>query len=335
MAVDFSGVNPETTDALAGVLFFLCFVLTVSNVHRHFDSWRYPFMQVQYTRLILLPTIFSFTGMFTVLETHWGEYGEIIRGAFESYCLYCFFAIMVTYAGGEKSILTELEETRSIETADRPKLRHAGRLCRAFCAPFPSGKFFMKFSRFALVQFLVLKPLFGLLTAYYVNKDSETNDTGGIVLTFKILSFLSMFFSFYMLLNVYVILKPNLAGMKPTFKFILIKLIVFVTIFQGLVISAMVERDKINEEHGFSAEKRGERINNFLITVEMLLFSILFWFCFSPAEKHIKDRNRISAGLGYKYWKMFCFYDILVNPLEPVVSHNQMQEVDDGIESRF
>jgi hypothetical protein len=111
----------------------------------------------------------------------------------------------------------------------------------------------------------------------------------------------SIFFAFMGLLKFYHAVREDLAWCQPWPKFLTIKGVVFLTFWQGLVIS-MVVNFKHEEQHtDIDARERASQLQNMLICLEMLFFSITHW-CVFPAEEWEKDYtpriNQPKAGIG-------------------------------------
>jgi hypothetical protein len=111
----------------------------------------------------------------------------------------------------------------------------------------------------------------------------------------------SIFFAFMGLLKFYHAVREDLAWCQPWPKFLTIKGIVFLTFWQGLVISMAVNFKHEEEHSDINPRERASQLQNMLICVEMLFFGITHW-CVFPAEEWEKDYqpklNQPKAGIG-------------------------------------
>jgi hypothetical protein len=113
---------------------------------------------------------------------------------------------------------------------------------------------------------------------------------------------LSIFIAFTGLLKFYHAVDKDLAWCRPFAKFLCIKCVVFMTFWQGLAISVLAATTDVG---GQDAEEWGQSAQNFLICLEMLLFSIAHFYCFPTEEweegyrvKHSEGQFGDSIALG-------------------------------------
>ena len=99
---------------------------------------------------------------------------------------------------------------------------------------------------------------------------------------------ISIFFAFAGLLKFYHAVRDDLAWCQPWPKFITIKGVVFVTFWQGLVIDILVNLKHEEQNTDYDPNFRASQLQNVLICLEMLFFSITHW-CVFPAEEWEKD----------------------------------------------
>lgn len=92
---------------------------------------------------------------------------------------------------------------------------------------------------------------------------------------------LSIFTAFAGLLKFYHAVDKDLEWCRPFAKFLCIKGVVFMTFWQGLAITVLAETTDMG---GAKSDQWAESAQNFLICLEMLLFSIAHFYCF-PVEE--------------------------------------------------
>jgi hypothetical protein len=111
----------------------------------------------------------------------------------------------------------------------------------------------------------------------------------------------SIFFAFMGLLKFYHAVREDLAWCQPWPKFLTIKGVVFLTFWQGLAISMAVNFKHEEQHTDTDPLERASQLQNMLICLEMLFFSITHW-CVFPAEEWEKDYtpriNQPKAGIG-------------------------------------
>ena len=127
---------------------------------------------------------------------------------------------------------------------------------------------------------------------------------------FAMITNVSVFLAFTGLLKFYHAVRDDLVWCQPFPKFLTIKGVVFVTFWQGLVISIVVNLKQRNGTTSHWAQneldddprERAEQLQNVLICLEMLFFSITHW-CVFPAEEwepNYQPRKVGNPGIGFK-----------------------------------
>merc|ERR1711862_908356 len=122
---------------------------------------------------------------------------------------------------------------------------------------------------------------------------------------------ISVFLAFSGLLKFYHAVHDDLSWCRPFPKFLCIKGVVFMTFWQGLVISilAATTQDFGDDEmqRQVNVEQWASRGQDFLICLEMLLFSIAHFYCFPYEEwkegyrpKEAKDNTTFIQTMAMK-----------------------------------
>lgn len=119
------------------ILVWVCLACTLTTValttHHfiyHFVIYRRgdarPSLQKLYTRILLVPPIYSACSWLALVFTDHAGIFDAVRGIYEAYALYCFAALMVLYAG--KRIVVPLP-TRylTLRRPDAPSRAQAAR----------------------------------------------------------------------------------------------------------------------------------------------------------------------------------------------------------------
>ena len=127
---------------------------------------------------------------------------------------------------------------------------------------------------------------------------------------FAMITNVSVFLAFTGLLKFYHAVRDDLVWCQPFPKFLTIKGVVFVTFWQGLVISIVVNLKQregttshwAQNELDDDPRERAQQLQNVLICLEMLFFSITHW-CVFPAEEwepNYQPRKVGNPGIGFK-----------------------------------
>jgi Organic solute transporter Ostalpha len=116
----------------------------------------------------------------------------------------------------------------------------------------------------------------------------------------------SVFLAFTGLLKFYHAVNTDLAWIQPFSKFLCIKGVVFMTFWQGLVIDIIVSVDAGGrwddmDENSTNPREKAIYLQNVLICLEMLLFSIAHWCVFPNDEwkQGYTRQNLPKPGIGF------------------------------------
>jgi hypothetical protein len=139
------------------------------------------------------------------------------------------------------------------------------------------------------MQFIFWKPVTSIATVilknhkYYGPYATDSLDWKSIQFWINIIQNLSIFVAFTGLLKFYHAVDKDLEWCRPFAKFLCIKGVVFMTFWQGMVLKILAETTDMGGG-GESADAWSEQVQNFLICLEMLLFSIAHFYCFPVDE---------------------------------------------------
>eukprot|EP00540_Astrosyne_radiata_P023354 CAMPEP_0116844650 /NCGR_PEP_ID=MMETSP0418-20121206/12816_1 /TAXON_ID=1158023 /ORGANISM="Astrosyne radiata, Strain 13vi08-1A" /LENGTH=221 /DNA_ID=CAMNT_0004475647 /DNA_START=244 /DNA_END=909 /DNA_ORIENTATION=+ len=158
------------------------------------------------------------------------------------------------------------------------------------------------------------------MTLYYSNttNTTATNIGNAVVSTQSALTFFaslpfllaivqacSVGMAFSGLLKFYHTVQEELQWCQPFSKFLCIKGVVFMTFWQGLLISILVHvhsNDTQDDDDDDDPATTSRTVQNVLICLEMLFFSVAHW-CTFPAEEWEKDyrpRSHAKPGMGFQ-----------------------------------
>lgn len=134
-----------------------------------------------------------------------------------------------------------------------------------------------------ILQYVIIRPITTLLAVFsqifgvYGEGEYDLSKTYVYLL---IINNVSQIMAMYCLVIFYTGYKMELSSIKPLAKFLCIKLVVFFSFFQSVVISIMI--DFLNAEESTPDRlARGRKIQDFLICIEMLIASIAHHYAYS------------------------------------------------------
>jgi hypothetical protein len=327
---------------VAGTFTLLACLLTMFHMTQHLASYHEPVVQRKIITILWMSPIYGVTSFLSLVFPSADGYLAVIKDFYESYVIYTFLSFLIAVLGrGDRQQAVNVL-ARHADHLDRPT-----KCLRSFYHPPPETSDQAMASAVLLecqilaMQFVFVRPLTSILRFIAETLASEPDEDDDWSY-FKSPNFyiamvtnFSVFLAFTGLLKFYHAVRDDLRWCKPFAKFMTIKGIVFLTFWQGLLITIIVnlsydrERNEslplagknqtsaqvpvngtrtLSEEYveeadnDHSAQEQAAQIQNFLICLEMLFFAIAHW-CVFPAEEWAPDyrpQRYAKPGIGLK-----------------------------------
>ncbi|KAL0291693.1 UNVERIFIED_CONTAM: protein LAZ1 [Sesamum calycinum] len=200
--------------------------------------------------VIALINLLDFRGLIYIFDEPGISVGiGILRDCYESFAMYCFGRYLVACLGGEERAI-EFMEREGRASAKTPLLDHGserGIVKHPFpmnyiLKPWKLGRWVYQVIKFGIVQYMIIKAFTAIsaviLEAFHVYCEGDFKLNCGYPYMAVILNF-SQSWALYCLVHFYAITKDELAHMKPLYKFLTFKSIVFLTWWQGVAIALL------------------------------------------------------------------------------------------------
>ncbi|CAH2351360.1 transmembrane protein 184 homolog [[Candida] railenensis] len=270
------------SSVISSLIIFTC-------INLHFLNYRKPFEQRLMVRIQLIVPMFALSCYCMLVNPHsiFNKYIlEPIREIYEAFVIYTFFSLLTQMLGGERSII--------IRTSGREPVSHPGLLRYILPAmDISEPTTFLNIKR-GILQYVWLKPiicfsiLFTEALGYYNGDDLGWTSLN---LWLTLLYNMSVSLSLYCLAIFWKILWTDLKPFNPVGKFLCVKLIIFASYWQGVILMIVnfmgwlppvsPGDGKSRDDNGQGAADLGPGIQNALLCVELILFSIGHWYSFS------------------------------------------------------
>ncbi|WPT16386.1 Transmembrane protein 184A [Picochlorum sp. SENEW3] len=264
------------------VVFHNALLLFLSmQIVQHLRNYTEPMFQRYIIRIIFLVPVYAICSFASLVAQDAAIYIATARDCYEAWIIYNFMSLCLEYVGGPGAVEIKMQGV---------VLMPSWAACTCCLPPMQvNGQFIRNVKRGAL-QFVFLKPILAVLTLVLYatgNYDEGNWSPSGSYLWITIVYNITYTVALYALLLFYVGTHELLEPFRPLLKFILVKSVIFLTYWQGLLISIMVGAGLI-----YSAED-GNAVQNFMTCVEMLPAAIFMLFAF-PWKEFASD----SVGLG-------------------------------------
>lgn len=205
-------------------------------------------------------------------------YVDTCRECYEAYVIYNFMVFLSSYLTNRYPNLVLI-----IEAKDQQK--HLPPLC--CCPPWAMGEVLLFRCKLGVLQYTVVRPFTTIiaLICELVGVYDEGNFSFKNAWTYLVFfNNLSQLFAMYCLVLFYKVLRDELNPIRPVGKFLCVKMVVFVSFWQAVLIAILVKVGVISEKHTWewqSVEAVATGLQDFIICVEMFFAAIAHHYSFS------------------------------------------------------
>ena len=268
---------------ISGIAVWVSVIITSIQIFLHLYHYTVPEQQLWIVRILFIVPIYAFCSWLSLLFYTKTVYFDAIRSCYEAFVIYNFLRLCIEYLGGEHSIMAQLREM--------PMKRRCwdGTCC---CPKRNYSIGFLRLCKQLTLQFCVVKPVMAVITIILeitdTYKDGEWSLTAGYTYI-TIIYNISVSIALYGLVIFYSATSKMLRRYKPVLKFLCVKSVVFLSFWQGVALSVLQLINVI------PTAKEADAYQNFIITIEMFLASILLHFAFPVYPYKNKPRSKVPS----------------------------------------
>ncbi|XP_060155688.1 transmembrane protein 184C isoform X1 [Globicephala melas] len=308
---------------IAGIFLLLTIPISLWVILQHLVHYTQPELQKPIIRILWMVPIYSLDSWIALKYPSIAIYVDTCRECYEAYVIYNFMGFLTNYLTNRYPNLVLILEAKDqqkhfpplcccppwtmgdvlVLTVSQLPPASAGDppTLAAFITLWPissdtssSSLILHSFQRVLLfrcklgvLQYTVVRPfttivalICELLGIYDEGNFSFSNAWTYLV----IINNMSQLFAMYCLLLFYKVLKEELSPIQPVGKFLCVKLVVFVSFWQAVVIALLVKVGVISEKHTWewqTVEAVATGLQDFIICIEMFLAAIAHHYTFS------------------------------------------------------
>lgn len=286
----------HASHAVAGFCSFCAVILTGFLMYCHLSAYTNPMQQRYICRILLMVPVYAIDSFIALVEYEYGNVVALVRDTYEAYVIYQFYYLLMDYLDGEDNVVTMW---RRHQQTDEPVMEHLFpmNLC---CKPIALNHRTLGIWKICLVQYMVLNPLLTLITmplffagAYH---DGEFS-AGDAYPYFAGIRFWSVTFAFTSLVYFFFATKDFMPQHKPMPKFAAIKIVVFLSFWQSVLLAGLNHFHVIPHTSLWTADEVTTGMQNFIVCIEMYLVALAHRWVFSD-EPYIPASGR----WGLKKW---------------------------------
>jgi hypothetical protein len=238
----------------------LASVISLSHVIRHIMYYTMPGIQVYVIRILLIVPVYATTSALALALGHDGMYAEVLRDVMEAVVIYTFLLLMLEFCGGETDCVYQME--------DEPMLAMPFPLCSVKRA---RDARLIHFCQRSVLQFVIIKIVTAATDIVMLSQHLYVNAIYQSCLMF--IYNITYTVALYGLMVFYYATKDLIKEFHPVGKFVSVKIIIFFTYFQSVIVSLC----PIPVEEALMW-------NDFILCIEMVLFATILAFAFPVSE---------------------------------------------------
>jgi hypothetical protein len=242
---------------------FVGLVIALCNIYKHTTSYTQPDKQRAIIRILGIVPVYAVGSFFSMVFHEDALYFDTIRDIYEAWVINSFLNLILAYGGGENEICVKM-------AMDPGSIKHPYPLC--CLPPIQLGSQFMRSCKKGCLQFVVVKPIFAVMSLIMYGLDKFDEPWYQFLL--QSVYNISYTVALYSLLLFYLATHNLLHEISPVFKFFAVKIVIFATYYQSLAVAAVP-----GVPHELS-----QRWNNFILCCEMSLFALLHFMAFPAKE---------------------------------------------------
>lgn len=287
---------------VGGLFSLMALPISLWDITQHLVHYTKPYLQKYIIRILWMVPIYSLNAWLGLYYPEYGVYMDSCRECYEAYVIYNFMMFLLTYLSHEVG----LEEGEVLST--RSHIKHIFPLC--CLKPWPIGSKLVHRCKHGILQYTFVRPLTTVISVICelagVYREGEFR--GDAAYPYMIAANnLSQFVAMYCLVFFYRAHREALNPMKPIGKFLCIKAVVFFSFFQGVIIAILVFTGVLSSWFG-EGNYVPQRIQNFLICIEMFLAAIAHHYTFS--YKPYVDITEEQQGCCFAFLHMWDISDV-------------------------
>ncbi|XP_074621268.1 transmembrane protein 184C-like isoform X2 [Acropora palmata] len=262
---------------IAGCFVFLTIPISLWGILQHLVNYTQPELQRRIVRILWMVPIYATDSWLALRFPKAAIYFDSLRECYEAYVIYNFMTFLLAFLSSEYDF--------DVVLSGKPQVRHFFPFC--MLSPWGMGKTLISRCKQGALSYTVVRIITTAIA--FCTELAGKYDEGN--LSFKsgwsyivIINNCSQVWAMYCLVLFYKATHEELKSIKPFGKFLCIKLVVFASFWQGVLIAILVKVGIISSKHSwdfYTVEDVANGIQNFIVCIEMFIFAIAHYYVFS------------------------------------------------------
>ncbi|KAF9189156.1 hypothetical protein BGZ51_009822 [Haplosporangium sp. Z 767] len=260
----------------AGCCTLLSTIISFVLIYRHLQYYTKPNQQRYIVRMLLMVPIYAITSWFSFVYVREAIFFDSIRILYEAFVIASFLILMLQYLGDS------LEDQKRALKKHKKTERWFFPMC---CLKYnPSRPHFLQYMKWGILQYVPLQIIGTILTIVLeINGsycESSWNPKFGHVWILGI-NLTAVTIATYFLIMFYLTIREDLKEYSPFYKFMAVKLVVFFSFWQMVLVEGLVYFGLITATTYWTTDDIAVGINAMLIDFEMVFFALMHVKAFS------------------------------------------------------
>lgn len=295
---DSSWLRSATAQGIAGAFVWAAIFITCHQIYQYLRFYTHPSEQRWIVRILFIVPIYAFTSWLSLLFFHNNSYYiyfDSFRDCYEAFVVYNFLSLCYEYLGGEGNIMSEIR--------GKP-IRSSWFYCTCCLSGRQYSIEFLRFCKQATLQFCAVKPCMAFITIILQSQglysDGDWSPQSGYLYITLIYN-VSITLALYALFLFYFATKELLTPFDPVLKFAIIKSVIFLSFWQGVLLAILETMGIIAPIYGpdgtpsTNAGTVSAGYQNFLVCIEMGFAAVALRYAF-PVTVYAQNCATDSRG---------------------------------------
>ncbi|XP_022863834.1 transmembrane protein 184B isoform X1 [Olea europaea var. sylvestris] len=296
--------------------------LALLHIYRHLMNYTEPTYQRYIVRIIFMVPVYALMSFLSLIINKGAIYFNSIREVYEAWVIYNFLSLCLAWVGGPGAVVLSLSG----------KVLKPNWWSMTCCLPpVPLDGRFIRRCKQGCLQFVILKPILVAVTFILYAKGKYEDGNFSPMQSYLYLTIIytiSYSVALYALALFYVACRDLLQPFNPVPKFIIIKSVVFLTYWQGVLIFLAAKTELIKDT------VEAANFQSFITCVEMLIAAVGHLYAFPYKEyagANIGASRGFTASLAHAL-KLNDFYHDTVHQFAPTYHDYVLYNHNDGDE---
>ncbi|KAJ7041605.1 DUF300 domain-containing protein [Mycena alexandri] len=274
---------PTPVLTVAGIFTLVAVVVSGMSIQLQLRNYRKPALQRMVIRIMIMVPLYAVSSLISLFSLEAAFFIDAIRDIYEAFVIYCFFVLLLSYLGGERSLLIMLHGRPPKDPVFPVNL-----FKREIDV---SDPYMFLFLKRGILQYVQVKPVLAVATLVLkafgkYNEGTLRSDSGYLYIS--VIYNTSICLSLYCLAVFWMCVNDDLKPFRPVPKFLCVKGILFFSFWQALFISILVSAGVITHLGPYTRDEDEDKIalalTDTLICLEMPFFAIAHAYAFAYTD---------------------------------------------------